>query len=61
MLRRGDDFRQWMIRPRAIGWKFSVLTPTSVTVSVCETADEAVAQQRAWESEIDAAKADGWA
>ena len=60
ILRRGDDFRQWMIRQRAIGWGFSILTPTSITVSGCDTAEEAVAQQRAWQSEIDTARADGW-
>lgn len=60
LLRRGDDYRQWMIRQREVGWGFSVLTPTSVTVSGCETAEEAVAKQRAWESEIDAARAEGW-
>lgn len=60
-LRRGNDFRQWKIRQRDIGWDCSVLTPTSITVSGCQTADELVAQQRAWETEIATARTDGWA
>ena len=61
ILRQGDDFRQWSIRQRDIGWDCRVLSPTAVTVSGCETAAEALAQKRRWESDIAAAKADGWA
>ena len=38
-----------------------VLSPTAITLLGCETAGEALAQTRRLESDIAAAKADGWA
>ena len=61
ILRQGDDFRQWSIRKRDIGWDCRVLHPTAITVFGCETDGEALAQKHRWESEIAAAKANGWA
>ena len=61
ILRRGDDFRQWSIRQRDIGWDCRILSPTSASVSGCQTLDAAVAKRHAWELEIAAARADGWA
>ena len=60
-LRRGDEFRQWSIRQRDSGWDCRVLLPTSLTVSACETLDQALARKHEWEAEIVAARADGWA
>ena len=60
-LRQSDDFRQWSISKRDLGWDCRVLTPTAITVSGCETDGEALAQKHRWESDIAAAKADGWA
>jgi hypothetical protein len=61
ILRQGEDFRQWSIRQRDLGWECRVLTPTAITVCGCETDAEAIAQKRRWESEIATARADGWA
>ena len=60
-LRRGDQFRQWRIRQRAVGWDCCVMNLTTMTVSGCDTLDQAIARRLAWESEIAAARADGWA
>lgn len=61
ILRRGDDFRQWSIRPRDIGWDCRFLNTTTITVSGCNTLDDAIAKKHCWEAEIAAARADGWA
>ena len=59
-LRRGDEIRQWSIHPRDIGWDCRVLRPTSITVSGCDSLDQALTQKHEWEAEIIRARADGW-
>jgi hypothetical protein len=60
-LRRGDEFRQWSIRPRDIGWDCRILGADSVIVSGCQTLNDAIVRKHDWEAEIVRARADGWA
>jgi len=60
-LRRNGEVRQWIIRSRDVGWDCRVLAPRAITVCGCETLDLALARLGEWNSEIEVARADGWA
>ena len=60
-LHRNGEFRQWIIRSRDIGWGCRVLAPRAITVCGCETLDLALARLREWNTEVEVARADGWA
>jgi hypothetical protein len=60
-LHRGGEFRQWSIRVRDVGWDCRMMGPGSIMVCGRPTLETALAQRAQWETEIEAAKTEGWA
>jgi len=60
---RDDDVRRWTVHSGISPgeWRCRLVFPHSVTVFACSSKDEAAAQVREWQAEIEAAKAEGWA
>jgi hypothetical protein len=60
-LRREGKTRRWSIVAAEYGWHCRVEGPGTIALDACATREEADAQVREWQREIDSARADGWA
>jgi hypothetical protein len=60
-LHRNGEVRRWLVRSCETGWwDCRVLAPGVITVSGCETLDQALARLSEWNTEIEVARSDGW-
>ena len=59
-LRRDDRKRHWTISAWSEGWRCRYIDQHRFSYANCPTKDGARAKRRAWESDIVAARAEGW-